>query len=135
LSNARLKPLNKLVVGDYEAEIVLTRIKSIALTGIASDEIGRETEKLAGPASPRSISLRKSARTRPCRIPPPPRLSPGWIISAPSPKNPPKFLAQAGAIIRAIELDEMMRSLSYHPTGESLPLAALLAGHRNVFPH
>ncbi|MFZ4777779.1 MAG: hypothetical protein ACOYM3_20615, partial [Terrimicrobiaceae bacterium] len=41
-------------------------------------------------------------------------------------KNPPKFLAAACAIIRDIELDEMLRTLSYHPTGESLPLADFL---------
>lgn len=40
-------------------------------------------------------------------------------------ENPPKFLAQANAAIRAIELDEMLRSLSYHPTAESLPLTLL----------
>jgi type III restriction enzyme len=42
-------------------------------------------------------------------------------------RNPPKFLAAACALIRDIELDEMLRTLSYHPTGDSIPLTEFLA--------
>ncbi|MEI6410769.1 MAG: DEAD/DEAH box helicase family protein [Bacteroidota bacterium] len=36
-------------------------------------------------------------------------------------KNPPRFIHEAAAIIRNIELDEMLRGLDYHLTGEDYP--------------
>ena len=36
-------------------------------------------------------------------------------------KNPPRYIHEAAFIIRNIELDEMMRGLDYHLTGESFP--------------
>lgn len=36
-------------------------------------------------------------------------------------KNPPRFIHEAAAIIRNIELDEMLRGLNYHLNGESYP--------------
>lgn len=36
-------------------------------------------------------------------------------------KNPPRFIHEAAAIIRNVELDEMIRGLNYHTTGESYP--------------
>ena len=119
-----IEALNKLVVGDYEAEIVLTRIKGIALSGITSDEIGRETEKLHASFTPLDLIEEISENTALSY------LTVAKIVAnlenfAAVVKNPPKFLAHATAIIRAIELDEMLRSLSYHPTAESLPLTLL----------
>ena len=35
--------------------------------------------------------------------------------------NPPQFVQIASALIKRIELEEMMRGLSYEPTGESIP--------------
>lgn len=129
-----VEALNKLVVGDYEAEIVLTRIRSIALTGIASNELGRETEKLRASFTPLDLIEEISENTAlsyPTAAKIVAKLVDNFSAIA---KNPPKFLAQANATIRAIELDEMMRSLSYHPTGESLPLAALLPVIETYFP-
>ncbi|MFZ4780420.1 MAG: hypothetical protein ACOYM3_34130, partial [Terrimicrobiaceae bacterium] len=41
-----IEALNKLVIGDYQAEVVLTRIRSIAVASIRSEEVGREVENL-----------------------------------------------------------------------------------------
>jgi len=128
-----VEALNKLLVGDYEAEIVLTRIKSIALTGIASDELGRETEKLRASFTPLDLIEEISENTA-LSYPTAAKIVAGLDNFSAIAKNPPKFLAQANALIRAIELEEMMRSLSYHPTGESLPLAALLPVIETYFP-
>lgn len=49
-------------------------------------------------------------------------------------KNPPKFLATACALVREIELDEMLRTLSYHPTGESIPLTEFLEVRDTYLP-
>jgi type III restriction enzyme len=119
-----IEALNRLVVGDYEAEIVLTRIKSIAMTGIGSDEVGRETEKLRANFAPLDLIEEISENTA-LSYPTVARIAAGLENFTPIVRNPPKFLAHAAAVIRAIELDEMLRSLSYHPTAESLPLALL----------
>jgi type III restriction enzyme len=116
--------LNQLAVDDYQAEIVLTRIKSISMTGLASDEIGRATEKLRASFTPldliEEISENTALSYRAAE-----NIVAGLGNHAAVAKNPPKFLAQANAVIRAIELEEMLRSLSYHPTAESVPLAVL----------
>ena len=36
-------------------------------------------------------------------------------------KNPPRFVNEAAAIMRGVELEEMIRGLSYHSNGESFP--------------
>lgn len=38
-------------------------------------------------------------------------------------KNPPRYIHEAAAIIRNIELDEMLRGLDYHLIGESYPFS------------
>ena len=128
-----VEALNTLIIGEYEAEVVLTRIKSIAATGISSDEVGRETEKLRASFTPLDLveeisentSLAYETALKIVR----------HLENLPSlVKNPHKFLAQACARIRAIELDEMLRSLSYRLTGESLPLNALEEVIETYFP-
>ena len=39
--------------------------------------------------------------------------------------NPPKFVQEAAKILRKIELDEMLRALTYEKTGETIPLTEL----------
>jgi type III restriction enzyme len=128
-----IEALGKLVVGDYEAEIVLTRIRGIAMTGLASDEIGRETEKLNASFTPLDLIEEISENTA-LSYPTAAKIVAGLGNFSAIAKNPPKFLARANALIRAIEVDEMLRSLSYHPTGESLPLTALLPVIETYFP-
>ncbi len=128
-----IEALNKLTVGDYEAQVVLTRIQSIAATGFASDEIGREVEKLHASFSPLDLIEELSENTA-LSYPTAAKIVAGLANFAAIAKNPPKFLALACAQIRAIELDEMLRSLSYRLTGESLPLTALEPVIETYFP-
>ncbi len=128
-----VKALNELSVEDYQAEIVLTRIRSIALAGIESDEIGRSTGKLQAAFSPLDL-IEEISRNTALSCPTAAKIVTGLNNFGAIARNPPKFLAEANATIRAIELDEMMRSLSYHPTGESLPLAELVPVIETYFP-
>ena len=128
-----VEALNKVIVGNYEAQIVLTRIKGIAAAGIASEEIGREVETLRANFSPLDLIEELSENTS-LSYPAAAKIVQGLDNLAAVAKNPPKFLAQACAHIRAIELDEMLRSLSYQATGESLPLTALEPVIRTFFP-
>lgn len=116
--------LDGIGVGDYAADIVLTRIRSIAATGLGSEEVGRETEKLRASFTPVDLIEELSENTS-LSYPTAIRIVQGMKNVAEAAKNPPKFLAQACAAIRAIELDEMFRALSYRPTGDTLPLEDL----------
>jgi type III restriction enzyme len=117
--------LNKLVVGDYQAEVVLTRIRSLAIESIGSEEIGRETENLRASFTPFDLVEELSENTA-LSYPTALEIVSGIENFATVAKNPPKFLSAACVLIRDIELDEMLRTLSYHPTGESIPLADFL---------
>ena len=128
-----IEALNNLTVGDYEAQVVLTRIQSIAATGFASDEIGREVEKLHASFSPLDLIEELSENTA-LSYPTAAKIIAGLANLSAIAKNPPKFLALACVQIRAIELDEMLRSLSYRLTGESLPLADLQPVIETYFP-
>jgi type III restriction enzyme len=118
--------LNTLVIGDYQAEVVLTRIRSIAADSIGSQEIGRETENLRANFTPFDLVEELSENTA-LSYTTALEIVNGIDNHAAIAKNPPKFLAAACALIRDIELDEMLRTLSYHPTGESIPLTDFLA--------
>lgn len=117
--------LNKLVISDYQAEVVLTRIRSIAVGSIGSEEIGRETENLRASFTPFDLVEELSENTA-LSYTTALQIVSGIENFATVTKNPPKFLAAACALIRDIELDEMLRTLSYHPTGESISLAEFL---------
>ena len=120
-----IEALNNLVIGDYQAEVVLTRIRSIAAEIIGSEEIGRETENLRASFTPFDVVEELSENTA-LSYTTALEIVSGIENFAAVARNPPKFLAAACALIRDIELDEMLRSLSYHPTGESIPLAEFL---------
>lgn len=120
-----IEVMNELVIGEYQAEVVLTRIRSIAAEAIASEEVGRETEKLRANFTPFDLVEELSENTA-LSYRTALEIVNGIENFAAVAKNPPKFLAAACALIRDIELDEMLRTLSYHPTGESIPLDEFL---------
>ena len=120
-----IEALNKLVIGDYQAEVVMTRIRSIAVASIRSEEVGREVENLRASFTAFDLVEELSENTA-LSYPTALEIVSGLTNLSSVSKNPPKFLAAACAIIRDIELDEMLRTLSYHPTGESIPLAEFL---------
>lgn len=116
-----IEALNKLVIADYEAEVVQTRIRSIAAESIQSDELGRMFENLRAHFTPLDLVEELSENTA-LSYPTSLAIVNGIENLAAVTKNPPKFLSDACALIHDIELEEMMRTLSYHPTGESIPL-------------
>ncbi|MFO0964654.1 MAG: DEAD/DEAH box helicase family protein [Gemmataceae bacterium] len=113
--------LNRLVISAYEAEVVLTRIQDIAAESIASTEVGRETEKLKAAFTPLDLIEELSENTA-LSYPTAYKIVAGIDNFAALARNPAKFLSLACALIRNLELDEMLRTLSYHPTGETIPL-------------
>lgn len=120
-----IEALNAIQIGQYEAEVVLTRIRSIALSGMESTELGRDVGKLKSAFSPLDLIEEISENTA-LSYPTVCQIVTGLRDFDRIARNPPQFLAAACAQIRRIELDEMIRSLSYHPTSQSLPLVDLL---------
>jgi len=125
--------LNEINVPEYEAEIVLTRIKSVFVDSVQSEEIGRETEKLKATFSPLDLIEEISENTA-LSYPTVMKIVVGLEHLDRVAKNPPRFLAEACAKIRGIELEEMIRALSYHPTGESISLAKFEPIVETYFP-
>jgi type III restriction enzyme len=120
-----IEALNRLVIGEYQAEVVLTRIRSLAVDSIGSEEVGREIESLRASFAPFDLVEELSENTA-LSYPTALAIVSGIDNLTAVAKNPPKFLAAACSLIRDIELDEMLRTISYHPTGESIPLAEFL---------
>lgn len=119
-----IQALDKIALGAYAAEVVLTRVQTIQADGMHSDEVGRETEALRATFNPLDLVEEISENTA-LSYPTVFKIVQGFKNRAAAVKNPPQFLAHAVAAIRAIELDEMLRSLSYKPTGEAISLADL----------
>ncbi|HRV61235.1 MAG TPA: hypothetical protein P5138_11430, partial [Solirubrobacterales bacterium] len=105
----------------------------IAADEISSEEVGRETEKLRPGFAPLDLVEEISENTS-LSYPTVFKIVTQLENTAAMVKNPPKFLAAACAVIRNLELDEMLRSLSYRPTGESLPLTVLEQTLETYFP-
>lgn len=113
--------LNEIEVAEYEAEIVLSRIKAMYEDAFDDEELGRETRQLRATYSPLDLIEELSEATG---------LSYTTTLQIVGKlknlkqiaKNPPKFVQLAATKIRRIELDEMLRGLSYEPTGEMIGL-------------
>lgn len=109
--------LNKIHVPPYEAQVVLTRIHALYENAVTDEEIGRETERLKGRFSPLDLVEELSEQTA---------LSYRAVLAVVKGltnldqlvRNPPQYLHEAVTRIRAIELDEMLRTLTYEVVGE-----------------
>jgi type III restriction enzyme len=116
-----IQELGNIKIPRYEAEIRLTRIKELQDIQGKGEEIGREIAQLKAGYSAADIveeisdnaSLSYSVVFK--------------IIKALTNKaqilrNPPLFIQQASKALKRIELAEMLRTLSYHETGDSFSL-------------
>ncbi len=128
-----ISELNRITVPEYEAEVVLTRIRSIYEDQIEDEEIGRETEKLRATFSPLDLVEELSESTS-LSYPTTLAIVRGLTNLGQIVKNPPRFVRQAAEAIRRIELEEMIRGLTYHPTGESVGLDEFKQTIRTFLP-
>jgi type III restriction enzyme len=116
-----IEALNKIKIPSYEAEIRLTRIKALQNIQGQGEEIGREIAQLKASYSAADIVEQISENTS---------LSYRVVFKiikaldnkAQILRNPPLFIQQASKELKRIELAEMLRTLSYHETGDSFPL-------------
>ena len=121
LVSRAVEALNQITVPAYQAEIVLTRINAMYEAQFEAEEQGRETARLRAAYPPLDLVEELSEATG-LSYPTTLQIAHRLTNLAEVIKNPPKFIQQAAAIIRAIELEEMLRGLSYEPTMMHPPL-------------
>jgi type III restriction enzyme len=117
-----IEELSKITVPEYEVEVVLTRIKGIYQDSVDDEEIGRETERLKATFSPLDL-VEELSESSSLSYPTTLKIVQGLKNFSQVVKNPHRFVKEATVIIRRIELEQMLRGLSYHPTGESISLS------------
>ncbi len=118
-----IKALDAIKIEEYQVEIVLTRIKAIYQDTLDDTELGRETEKLKASFAPLDLVEELSENTG-LSYDTTLKIVKGQANHAEFVKNPPRFIQEAAAAIRTIELDEMLRGLSYHDAGPGPDLSA-----------
>ncbi|MBT8244460.1 MAG: DEAD/DEAH box helicase family protein [Winogradskyella sp.] len=111
--------LNTIEIADYVAEVSSRTIGSITEEGIVDEFGGKENYKLKAHFSALDLVEEISENTG---------LSYNTTIKIIDEtnlenfaKNPPQFIHQASALIKNIELEEMIRGLDYHLTDETFP--------------
>ena len=117
-----IEELSKITVPEYEVEIVLKRIRGIYEGSLDDEEIGRETERLRATFSPIDL-VEELSENSSLSYPTTLKIVQGLKNLSQVVKNPHRFVREASTIIRRIELEQMLRGLSYHPTGESISLS------------
>jgi len=111
--------LNDIKIADYEAEVSSRSINTITEEGIQDEFGGTESYKLKAHFTALDLIEEISENTGLSY------LTTFNIINGITyenfAKNPPQFINQASAIIKNIELEEMIRGLDYHLTDQTFP--------------
>ncbi len=115
-----IEALNKIEIADYVAEVSSRTIGSITEEGIEDEFGGTENYKLKAHFSALDLVEEMSENTG---------LSYNTLFKIVQSiknydhfvKNPPQYIHQASALIKNIELEEMLRGLDYHLTDETFP--------------
>jgi len=111
--------LNAIKIADYEAEVSSRSIGAITEDGIEDEFGGTESYKLKAHFTALDLVEEISENTGLSY------LTTFNIINGITyenfAKNPPQFIHQASALIKNIELEEMIRGLDYHLTEDSFP--------------
>ncbi len=121
LKNRAIEALSSIRIPKAEVAIQLTRIDSFSREGISWSTIGESSESLTSRFSTLDIIEDLSEATS---------LSyhtvfaiVKWLThTSEILHNPPRWITEAAKRLRQIELDEMMRALSYHKTDETLSI-------------
>ena len=114
--------INLITISDYVAEVSSRNIGTISEEGIEDSFGGTETYRLKAKFTPLDLVEELSENTG---------LSYTTLFRIVNNitnldhiiKNPPQYIHTAAGIIRNIELDEMLRGLDYHLTGEDFPFS------------
>ncbi len=114
--------INNIAIADYVAEVSSRSIGEITEEGVKTGFGGTASYALKGKFTPLDLVEELSENTG---------LSYSTVFKIVQGitnydqcvKNPPQFIHKAASIIRNVELDEMIRGLAYHTTGEEFPFS------------
>lgn len=109
--------INKITIADYVAEVSSRTIARLSEDGISDDFAGSEAVELKARFTPLDLVEELSEHTG-LSYPTLFKVADRITNHAQFVKNPPQYIHLAASIIRNIELDEMIRGLDYHLTGE-----------------
>ena len=112
--------LNNIDIADYEAEVSSRSIGTITEDGIENEFGGKESYKLKAYFSALDLVEELSENTG-LSYTTLFRIIDGITNYSHFAKNPPQYIHQASALIKNIELEEMLRGLDYHLTDETFP--------------
>ena len=112
--------LNNIDIADYEAEVSSRSIGTITEDGIEDEFGGKESYKLKAYFSALDLVEELSENTG-LSYTTLFRIIDGITNYSHFAKNPPQYIHQASALIKNIELEEMLRGLDYHLTDETFP--------------
>lgn len=116
-----VEALNAVNVETYQAAISLTRVAN--LDGMQGEYLGEETARLRGDFSALDLVEELSEKTS-LSYPTVLRIVSGLTNLHMLARNPLQFIQKAVVALKRIELEEMLRELTYEVTGESFPLEA-----------
>ena len=115
-----IEQISQIEIADYVAEVSNRSIGAITEAGIEDRFEGMETYKLKARFAPIDLIKELSENTCLCSrelL----RILENLTNHHQLIKNPPLFIQKAAAIIRNLELDELLRGISYELTGEEFP--------------
>jgi type III restriction enzyme len=115
-----IEALNTISISDYQAEVSSRSIESITEEGIRYELGGMETYKLKAYYTALDILEELSENTG-LSYEATSKIIDGLGNLSDLAKNPPQYIHQASALIKNIELEEMLRGLDYHLTSEIFP--------------
>lgn len=125
--------LDAIAVGEYQAEVTLIRMKSLDGERIEGEYVGSEVEALR-PQFARLDLIEELSENTGLAYPTVFKIVSAMSNLSTAVANPIRFLAAASGAIKEIEVEEMIRTLSYKPTGKSIPLSELLPTIETYFP-
>ncbi len=116
-----IEALSNISIADYKVEVTSRTIGAITEEGIEDRFEGSESYKQKARFSPLDIVEEISEETG-LSYTTLYKIISGVTNYGDFVKNPPKYIHQAAALIKNVELDEMLRGVTYFQTEESFPL-------------
>ena len=124
LSPVPPRHLNALKIEHYTAEVALNRIERLQAEGVTTQHMGSERRRLRATFGAVDLVEEISEGTS-LAYPTAIRVLRDLTNRAAIVANPTRFIHEASSRIREIELDELLRGLTYVPSGEEFDISRL----------
>lgn len=119
LISRSIEAVNEITIPEHQIQISLGRIHGISEEGIETKDFRTESKIANASFAPIDL-IEEISENSSLAYPTVFKIIQGIKNKSEITKNPPRFLQEAVAKIRNIELDEMLRALDYRLTGESV---------------